>query len=311
MSRQQKYVRTLLPPFMVQQTLAGLRIEVEYEAGDEYWALCPAHLKRTGREDRKPSWSINGETGLHSCFSCGFRGNLYVLIREMSGKDTADQFRRGMDSGHVPVFDGYRVDRPSAPLPKRRRSAVRKHLKESELALFSHPPQWAIEARHLDRASVDFYGIKWDKERNSWIIPLRDPHTEQLIGYQLKGQGERVFLNRPTGMDKGSTLFGVLECRQEPVVVVVESPLDAVRLHRLGYAAMAVCGSRVTEKQLDILRRHDDVVFAMDNDPAGALESERLRRIMPGFRYRVIKYPDGSGKDVGEMVDDAIVELIF
>jgi DNA primase len=53
-------------------TLERLGIEGK-ESGDEYVARCPMHAARTGREDSHPSWSINLQTGLFLCFSCGYR----------------------------------------------------------------------------------------------------------------------------------------------------------------------------------------------------------------------------------------------
>jgi DNA primase len=49
----------------------------------EITGLCPMHLERVGRQDNNPSWSINTETGVHHCFSCGYKGILLGLIADV------------------------------------------------------------------------------------------------------------------------------------------------------------------------------------------------------------------------------------
>ena len=60
---------------------AGIQIK---SAGErEITGKCPVHVRVTGREDRSPSWSINAESGLWICFSCGARGTLTMLMAEL------------------------------------------------------------------------------------------------------------------------------------------------------------------------------------------------------------------------------------
>ena len=55
-------------------------------AGDEIRCCCPFH------EEKKPSFSINLETGKYICFSgkCGKKGNLISFISELTGKKYND-----------------------------------------------------------------------------------------------------------------------------------------------------------------------------------------------------------------------------
>ena len=69
------------------ETLSLLGIEVSETRGSEIQARCPAHVQRTGHEDRNPSWWINADTGAHICFSCQFKGGLQSLVSYMRGID--------------------------------------------------------------------------------------------------------------------------------------------------------------------------------------------------------------------------------
>ena len=298
-----KYIQTVLSHGLVRDTLKVLHIEVEDEKGDELWALCPQHEKRTGKPDHKPSWSINTETGLHACFSCGYKGNLYTLVVDINGGAPAQHFWQDMDQRGTPVPEGWRVDRDfQIPKPDK----LERFRPESDLALFVEPPADRMAAKGLWLASVKKYGVLWDSDAAAWILPFRDPDTGALIGYQQKFADVRRFINYPTGVSKANTLFGYHEVGDAGTVVLVESPLDAVMLDGLGFPAMAVSGSRLSDRQMELLQEFDMVVIAMDRDEAGEMENKRINRSETGFYYRMVDYR-GDGKDFGEM-DTASIE---
>jgi DNA primase len=293
----------------VRDTLGTLGISIEEEKGDEFWALCPRHRMRTGRADRKPSWSINAETGLHSCFSCHYKGNLYTLVVDLKGRPTANDFWKNLEVHGLPIPEGYRVTRDDSFPTNDDGSYGVRTMRESELAVFTDPPQWALDARRLDLESCSDYGVRWDIDSDAWILPFRDPETGDLIGYQSKSQKERKFLNYPPGLSKKGTLFGYREALPSPAVAVVESPLDAVLLHRIGFPAVAICGSKVSDEQMELLQEFDLVVFALDNDDAGRTEHDRITRTAQGLYYRIVQYL-GDEKDFGEMSDGDIRRVL-
>ena len=47
-------------------TLTRLGVEIVGSRGYEIQAHCPAHLERTGKQDRNPSWYINADSGAHN-----------------------------------------------------------------------------------------------------------------------------------------------------------------------------------------------------------------------------------------------------
>ena len=285
----------------VEETLAALRIEVTKAEGDERWAQCPEHHRRTGKTDRNPSWSINVRTGAHYCFSCHLKGNLYSLVTDLRGKAAADRLLSETQQYGRPVSVSRRVRRPGTfrrPDDLRRKPKL---LPRSWLAVYGRPPQWALDRRRLTfRAAVD-YDVRWDATREAWILPLYTPDLDHLVGYQVKAEQGRFFRNHPHSSAKSTTLFGVGVASGD--VVVVESPLDAVLLWRLGYDAVAICGSRVSDEQLLLLDGYDSTTFALDNDTAGQREHKRLASL--GVRAHYLHYV-GPWKDVGEMPDAAI-----
>jgi hypothetical protein len=179
---------------------------------------------------------------------------------------------------------------------------------ESRLSAFGEGyPVEDMKRRRLRRRPLQMMGVRFDDKIDAWILPIRDPDTKELRGWQVKA-GDWV-RNHPTGVQKGRTLFG-LDMVETDWVVVVESPLDVVRLYQLGIPAVATFGSKWTEEQFNILRRFRCVVLAFDNDESGhkAVVGKAKK---PGLRDRlseagvIVKcvqwqYYEECGKDLGE-----------
>lgn len=281
----------------------------------EVYARCPGH-DDTG----KPNWSINLDSGQHHCWSCGYGGSLLALIAKLQGftwGDTDDldlmaarTWARRFRSKDLSVLDG--LQRTVRYTPKAKAFTV----VEKDLYRFKPPPEWALEARQLTAAGAEAHGVLWDPRKDAWITTIRDPWEHQLRGWQVKGQTDREFRNYPIGVDKATTLFGLPAFPQDGTAILVESPLDVVRLESIGITGgLATYGAAVSEKQLEVLRGYaDELLIAMDNprvDKAGKASTLRLvlrcARFMP---TRVLDYDHTSAKDIGDMTDAEIVTAI-
>jgi hypothetical protein len=296
------------------------KLGIDYTTrGSEGNSYCPAHKRLKGREDNNPSWWINLDSGQHICFSCGYKGGLPILVcdvKHLFTKDGAPDFTAAKkwlaDFTDVTVetlveqvskLPSYIYDLPQF-VP----------MSEARLALFTDVPDKILETRNLTRESATHYGILWDPQNERWILPLREPDTGKLMGWQAKGL-DRYFRNFPAGLAKSKTLFGV-GVQQKDVAIVVESPLDCLRLHSAGIAGgVALCGALASPEQLKLLRASSKIIVAMDNpkiDDAGRKMSEQFRKL--GLQYGLnlffFRYGDTEAKDVGEMSDNQIVDGI-
>ena len=144
---------------------------------------------------------------------------------------------------------------------------------EFHITKFGDPPAEALEKRNLTLVGCKEFGLRWNAVDNTWVIPIRSAGGV-LLGWQEKGEGR--FMNRPPGMPKGSTLFG-LDRFTGGLMVLVESPLDAVYLYELGYSAVASCGAGVTDQQMRLIVDFaEELVLALDNDGAGKMATRKL-----------------------------------
>ena len=290
------------------------RLGLDYEIrGDEAYAMCPQHLSRTGKEDANPSWSINTETGMHLCFSCGYKGSVTTLVADQEKISYSD----------AAAFVG--ENRPTMESMRKRLAEVPRRLlirpvRFDKSAFYALPKvtEEMAKTRGLTVESCNSFDLR--RRRDGWAIPIYAPNSE-LLGYQLK-DGPYV-RNLPRGMKKSVTLFGYNRLVGEsPTVVVVESPLDAVLATQecakagLDVQAVATFGTKVSEDQLRLLRSMDPIL-AFDNDAAGTATTGEVSVKLTAMAvpHRVVPYPEGV-KDFGDapgmvvaLLEDAIDPL--
>ena len=270
----------------------------------EVGGRCPVHHLTVGKEDRSPSWSMNLYSGLWICYSCGAKGNLPQLVLQLT--DSSDEAvlvnEYILSSGLARLKAG--TPDPAEAQPSVDLSTYRK---------FVSVPEQLLEYRRIDPVVAQRFGIRWDPQPRHWIIPIISS-TGDLWGWQAKGKG--YFRNVPTGVPKSRTLFGIERFKAQ-VAVLVESPLDVVRLASLRPGllthGLASFGAHVSTYQLNLMSRWaDTIVIALDNDEAGICAAERVARDCPrprgGINY--LRYEHTNAKDIGEMTDDEIEEAI-
>lgn len=287
----------------VEKVLLGLDLPLYSQRGVEVNGLCPMHKKRTGKEDQHPSWWINSETGVHICFSCGYKGNIYTLVADVKGISYFDAQDYIGENSEVPLDSLMRriKDLPQYVQPEEPVIAM----SEARLAVYTEPPDIELKKRFLKRGAVTVHGVLWDANNEAWILPIRDADTGALLGWQEKGARGRFFKNQPAGVKKSKTVFGVQIMSAAHDLIVVESPLDAVRLTGLGHNAISTFGAIISEEQAKIMRRASKVIAAFDNDKAGHTANEQIRVMARkyGMDLYYFNYRGIDVKDVGDMTE--------
>ena len=291
-------------PGDVLASLDELGIGVTKLTYNEAWSYCPGHENRLGRKNNKPDkWSVNIETGTHSCFSCGFSGSFVTLVQEVKGYDRADAEQWVRSRGGVSRLRRVLGVSDSS---FERDSRIRERpaeWNESRLALFSDPPSSARDGRGISAGSVEHYGIRWsDGDDPFWVLPIRDPETGKLWGYQEKSETGWVS-NKPYGVTKSETLFGI-EKFKNPYALVLEAPLDtAVAYTSSIYGGLATFGVKISDAQFEILFDLGvPVIFGLDNDAAGIAASLEIKKkyLRSGYPIKFLNYSHiPEAKDIG------------
>ena len=287
------------------QVLANLGLKLGKSGQDEVWALCPGH------DDSNPtSFSVNRESGASFCFACGYRrSDLVALTCDVLHLDAwaAAVWLREHGASLSARIERIRDRVPTSKRGKPRTSSG--YSLEGEFAVFRDVPRYALDERLLRREAADLYDIRWTGD--NYVIPIKD-RRGKLHGWQERRKPRPK--NYPEEVSKSQFLFGAYEFLGDRAIIV-ESPLDAVRLHSEGYeGAVSSFGSWVSPAQVRILESlADKLVIAMDNDEAGQESTERLlahfTRKMPVWVLSYDGVPPGQKdrvKDPGDMEWDEI-----
>ena len=293
----------------LEQVLANLGMKLGKSTNDEVWALCPGH------DDHNPtSFSVNRESGASFCFACGYRrGDLVALVVDVKGVDAwaASTWLREHGASLTARIERVRDRVPTSKRGKPKTSSG--YSIEGEFAVFGDVPDEELEERLLRRESVDHYEVRWD--RGNYIIPIKDVRGK-LHGWQRRKKPRPK--NYPKEMSKSQYLFGAYEFEGNRAILV-ESPLDAVRLHSEGYnGAVASFGSWVSLAQMRTLEsRASKILIAMDDDEAGWKSTTALVEYfapkMPTWVFSYDHLPEklrGVVEDPGDMEWDEIAQGI-
>jgi DNA primase len=292
----------------VERVLLNLDLTLFAQRGAEVNGLCPMHKQRTGKDDHRPSWWINIETGAHICFSCGYKGNVYTLVSDVRGISNAEAQSFINEKTEVPLDS---LLKRLHELPQYVYAETSIPMSEARLAVYTDPPEAELKRRFITVESAKTHGVLWDHKKQAWILPIRDADDYKLLGWQEKGARGRFFKNQPPGVKKSKTVFGV-EVMATDILVVVESPLDVARLDTAGvHGAISTYGAIISEDQAKIMRRADKVIAAFDNptmDPAGLKAAEQMRGYARKYGIE-LSYFNYSGIDVKDPGDMTIVQI--
>lgn len=281
----------------IEAVLENLGIEIANVGPTQIKARCPMHEERTGKPDAHPSWYINKVTGASFCFSCEYRASLSHLVTDLTGSDSHSFLREYRTAAIIRLAK--EVNQPLVEVQEG------PYIGERVLQKFALPPTRQLERRGLRSDSTALYGVRWDTNGKNWVIPVRNAVGE-LVGWQEKSTG--YFKNVPTGMKKSMCLFG-FDVFAGGRAILVESPLDVVRLHSVGITGgIAAFGAMVSPAQMAlIIQAASKLVIALDNDSAG---KQGAKAIWKSYNRRIpisfLSYKGTRAKDVGDCTDQEI-----
>lgn len=223
--------------------------------GGELWACCP----NPRHEDSTPSWSVNLQTGLHSCFGCDLRGHIVDLIAMLTKVDrgTATLTWLSTRGQSIEIAE---VDRP---------------LVEADVADLTAVLSVEAIKRVGSREIVAAYQVGTDPATNRAAFICRD-RVSTPVGVWVAGDKPKYRLLGPLTAKGRGVLFGAhLPPTRE--TVVTEGFYQAMAVNRnLGLKAVATMGVRVTSSQVDALCQLDPLIIMFDGDRPGRIGRDEL-----------------------------------
>lgn len=150
-----------------------------------------------------------------------------------------------------------------------------------------------------------------DRHRGRLLIPLFNGNGSQVIGFASRALSKEnelkygkyindVNSEHKYGYNKSAYLFGYHLLEPKTFVYVVEGYLDAIFMHELGYNAVGIGGTALTDTHAGVLmKKFKTIVMAFDNDKTGVTKTfENLIRF-DGHDVEFVLW-DSNIKDAGD-----------
>ena len=306
------------------EEIGARRINVR-EARGEIVHCCPLPW----HDESRPSASLSFEKLLFKCLGCQSQGGILWFLAQTLGEGSLTFDPRGWLAGRsgfggadfdLPALLAY-LDSLDEVLAQRRTPTVLTKYSAKVLEpwdricplLTTGVPDLGLVGRGLPEENLRAARVGWDMETNRAVIP----HfwKGDLIGWQsrrLSSDGSEKYLSTAE-FPKDTTIYRLDEVPRTGPVVVVESPMSVLRhLHHL--PIVATFGANITDHQIQQLKWYSEVIWWLDNDPAGwnAIRGTEtatgvVDRLMPYTTQRIV---DSDWHADAADLDDAEAERL-
>lgn len=290
-----------------------------FDSGADLMVCCPYH--KEGQE-RKPSMGIRKEDGMCHCFACGETASLPEMIGYCFDGNALTGKKWLLDNFVITQVENRKLD-----LNLSREPQISEYeqlfVPEEELDSYRYYHPY-MRKRGLTDDVIERFDIGYDKKTDSITFPVRDTMSGRCK-FVAKRKIKYKQFDLPKGIDK--PLYGLYEIYDlmsidyfsdnttAPIglseIYVCEGLFDCLRLWCNGKYAVAGFGCLFSDyqiKQLENLPTRK-LIFALDNDLAGQVATEKLKRTVKGKIMTTVILPEGR-KDIGECTDEELSNLI-
>lgn len=311
----------------IEQVLSDLRLMLYPEGllrdqnntGSDIMVTCPFHK---GGHEKKPSCGVSlrekktpervYEAGTVHCYTCGYTADLPTFIKDLLGLDNAmegfrwlvGRYNYSVSEREEISFNFYRgeTEEQRAAMDTAQIEAYHLALMNSEKAMSY------LRGRAILPEVMRIYNLGFDTQDQAVLFPVYARSGEVLFIKSRSITGKHFF--NAKDIDKTAAVYGLYQLEAEGVpgdveVWLTESEIDALSLISKGYAAVAIMGSHISEKQVRELIKspYRRYVIATDNDDAGRKGARLIKdKLIPyGFRFYNLKWLTDA-KDVNELI---------
>lgn len=284
--------------------------------GEELTACSPL------RHEKRPSFSINLNTGLwidRGGEGTDSRGNIISLLAHLR------QETYGETADYLLEIYGHKLDNADELTLD-----LQLQLEPAEVTLLSQekyenrinkPSEYLIK-RKIDIETQKLFNTGISEKGDAICLPWHD-WQGHIINMKYRSIEGKEFWYSSGGQPVKNHLYGlflVLELHRKQhkygnyiaPVYIVESEIDALYLWSIGKPAIALGGSSISERQLELIigKLSDcEIILATDNDTVGKKIRKVLAEELGGyFIVKELEIPEGF-KDVNELEPEVIYEL--
>lgn len=294
-------------PFDIESYVQDNLTAARRTAPDNYQATCPFCSKAL-------HFYINIENGRYICFKCDARGNgAAAIIAQVEGI-TIERAKAAMLRRAVQFRRKNTIEDLTVRIQALRPDVVRE---DDPLTDFDLPtgfvPVWKdgkwrmplyLKERGIKKATAKAWGLGFCRlgaYGGRVVIPVICPNGRSFTARDTTDEQIPRYRN-PKGADHGRLLCGwnVVEKAKAADVVLVEGPMDAIKMYQHGFPALALMGKELHKEQLALLttRYSSDTAITIMLDPEEEVAPYKVGlRLLVNFEHvYVAKLPKMVGK---------------
>lgn len=278
------------------------------KSGRVHQGICVLHP-----DSDTPSLTVYPDTQSYYCFGCKSGGSIIEFVKAHYNYDFYEALN------FLAQYAGIDLQAEESPQAKARRQRIQtnertilarqKRLQEAQRA------KDYLSKRGFSPETVAAFGIGYDSDENSIVIPLNDGYGKP-VGFSRRflepGAGPK-YKNSPNDevFNKGQLLFNLDKARKHVgrSLLVLEGYFDVLSVWQSGYKnSVAICKDTLTVDQAGLITKlckGKTVILVPDNDETGlrSVISNRdlLRASDPGVHIQVAP-PPADCKDMNDLL---------
>lgn len=292
----------------VAEELDSFQWDKQETTGDEFKACSPF------RDERKPSFYINLETGLWKDFGASDdawkQGNLIQLISFLNNVSYEESEEYLLEKYNVEIKD---VDGLELSINIQMEEPEPKVFSRKELEPYLFRKKSYLLNRGVSEEIQKKFVVGYDRKSDAVAFFWLDAITGKVTTVKFRSTKGKQFYYIKGGQPVRNHVFGLYQAIQEGCskVYIVESEIDALYLWSNGIPAIALGGSYLSpaQKRLLMISGIQCFVIATDDDDAGRRIKESLKKELTGF-YEVLEItlPDYA-KDINDVKQEDIEKV--
>ncbi len=268
--------------------------------------VCPCCGSGTGPK-KTPAFSIKGERWL--CFACGNKGDVFDLAGAVNHtQDKREQLTyvqqwAGIASKTgVPSPAKHEPEAPQEQSIPEGRERNRRYLRACREAINDPQALSYLEGRGIDEIVAKHEGLGYDAAAKRIVVPWQGSDY-YWIARDITGSSDRKYI-KPKTSEVGVQPLWNPQALKADAYFVVEGPMDALAIARMGHEAIALGGVGTGALVEEALRTKSKAcaIFMLDADDAGRKAQERARAAFEKAGLAYIEYQgERFAKDADEM----------
>lgn len=308
------------------QILPYLYLNNLEEKEDYFTSCCPVH------QEKHPSFVIYKNTYHCRCFSCGYNGNIFKLVKNLNGKSVNNLL--GLSNNYKDyLFEKSIVSEVKEKVIQNKDRKISLYGSLKNVFSDSQVMQYLRKKHITDQFIKDFDIQYFDRlkikivnqsnneviernYKNRLIYPIIE--NDKIINYELRDfteeQKKKVLYLKSCSL---STLFNIDNLDKNKPLLLAEGIFDLSYIYtHISKNCTAVLGISITPNQINLLNEFKEIIFFPDNDERGEGFISKLYDILEKDFYIVklneFKDPGASSLDsIKKAYNNKIISSIY